>query len=466
MTSLPTPHPYPAYRPSAAPWLGDVPAHWEVRRLTTCISTIQSGAREQSDVGPNDGIPNLGGEHIGFDHQLKLENMRYVTREFFSKIRKGIIQEGDILLVKDGATIGKVTHIRRKPFKECSINEHVFIIRTQNTLLPAFLFQVLCTQGVQERIWQVVTGSAQPGLNVTFTKALPLPLPPLPEQRAIVRYLDYAGRRIRRYADAKRRLAALLEEERRAIVNRAVTRGLDPAAPLTPSGIEWLGDVPAHWEVRRLKGLVANAIEQTNERQEYEIYLALEHVESWTGKYASAGPDTAFESQVKRFRSGDVLFGKLRPYLAKVARPSEDGVCVGEFLVLRSDESSLTPTYLERFLRSTSVIHIINSSTFGAKMPRADWQFIGGLSLPLPPLPEQRAIVAYLDEATARIDAAITRARRQAELAEEYRDRLIADVVTGQLDVREAAAGLPEEAGEEAVDDGAPLGDEAGRREP
>ena len=297
-----------------------------------------------------------------------------------------------------------------------------------------------------------------------------------------MRYLDHAGRRIRRYADAKRRLAALLEEERRAIVNRAVTRGLDPAAPLKPSGVEWFGDVPAHWEVRRLKGLVANAIEQTNERQEYEIYLALEHVESWTGKYASAGPVQWFSVQtsdlptmwanpreIEQFdiRKGDLL----------VCEGGEGGRCgivwtdLDGYIIqnalhrIRSKDQSLNQ-YLQYVLsvaKARGWLDVLNDKATIAHFTR---EKLSAFPLPLPPLPEQRAIVAYLDEATARIDAAITRARRQAELAEEYRDRLTADVVTGQLDVREAAAQLPAEADEEAVDDGAPLGDEAGRREP
>ena len=127
---------------------------------------------------------------------------------------------------------------------------------------------------------------------------------------------------------------------------------LKPYPTYTPSGASWLGDVPEHWEVVRLKGHTTNVVDLTKQSRYGEIYLALEHVESWTGRLIDATEGVPFDSQVKRFRAGDVLFGKLRPYLAKVACPDRSGVCVGEFLVLRPCPAHLSPKYLERLLRS------------------------------------------------------------------------------------------------------------------
>ena len=214
-----------------------------------------------------------------------------------------------------------------------------------------------------------------------------------------------------------------------------MTGALKPYPAYRDSGVPWLGEVPAHWEVRRLKVCVTDVIDMTSERQPGDIYVALEHVESWSGKIVSMDFDTTFESQVKRFRSGDVLFGKLRPYLAKVTRPDRNGVCVGEFLVLRPRNDNLLPAYLEILLRSKSIVDAIDASTFGAKMPRADWQFIGNMRFPVPPLSEQAAIVEQLERSTAAIHAATDRARRQIDLLHEYRERLINGVVIGRLDV-------------------------------
>ena len=201
-----------------------------------------------------------------------------------------------------------------------------------------------------------------------------------------------------------------------------------------PSGVEWLEEVPTHWESVRLKGHASNVVDLTRESSADDIYLALEHVESWTGRFAPAGNGVGFDSQVKRFRSGDVLFGKLRPYLAKVTCPNNSGVCVGEFLVLRPSAATLSARYLEKLLRSQPAIDAIDASTFGAKMPRADWQFIGDMRVPLPPLAAQRAIVRYLDYVDRRIRRYVNAKRKLISLLEEERQVVINHAVTRGLD--------------------------------
>ncbi|GER93017.1 restriction endonuclease subunit S [hot springs metagenome] len=210
---------------------------------------------------------------------------------------------------------------------------------------------------------------------------------------------------------------------------------LKPYPAYKPSGVEWLGEVPAHWEVRRLKTAVAHINEQMNAKNPDDLYIALEHVESWTGRLRVPSGDIQFDSQVKRFRAGDVLFGKLRPYLAKVVRPKQSGVCVGEFFVLRA-RPVFAPHYLEVVLRSAPAIDFVNSSTYGAKMPRADWTFVGAMLFPLPPLPEQTAIVRFLDWAEQRIRRVIRARQRRFKLLEEYKQALIHQAVTGRIDVR------------------------------
>ena len=223
---------------------------------------------------------------------------------------------------------------------------------------------------------------------------------------------------------------------RRGKIGRRETAnaGLEPYPDYKPSGVEWLGGVPAHWEMRRLKMAAENVVRQTRGRESGEIYIALEHVESWTGKIRKADPDAGFDSQVKQFRAGDVLFGKLRPYLAKVTRPAESGACVGEFLVLRPRADNLLPGYLEQLLRSKPIIDAVDASTFGAKMPRADWQFIGNLVLPLPPLAEQAAIARYLNRVNERIHRFIAAKERLIGLLEEKRRAVIHHAVTRGLD--------------------------------
>ena len=209
---------------------------------------------------------------------------------------------------------------------------------------------------------------------------------------------------------------------------------LKPYAEYKDSGLPWLGQVPGHWDVRRMKSAVANVIEQTPEMSPTDVYVALEHVESWTGKVRPQSGTKLFTGLVKRFKRGDVLFGKLRPYLAKVTRLPNDGVCAGEFFVLRPINNSTNAAYLAHLIRSKQTIDLINGSTFGAKMPRADWQFCGNLPISLPPPAEQAAIVRFLDWANGRLERAIRAKRKVIALLNEQKQAIIHRAVTRGLD--------------------------------
>ena len=212
--------------------------------------------------------------------------------------------------------------------------------------------------------------------------------------------------------------------------------GLKPYPAMKDSGVGWLGRVPKHWAVERLKSSLANIVEQNTQRRQLDRYIALEHVESWTGRLKSADFEVSLDSQLKRFAPDDVLFGKLRPYLAKVTRPASGGLCVGEFLVLRPRKGKFASSYVEQLLRSRPAVDVIDSSTFGAKMPRADWSFIGSMVVVRPPLTEQIAIVRFLDHAERRIQSYIRAKQKLIGLLEEQKETIIHQVVTGEIDVR------------------------------
>ena len=201
------------------------------------------------------------------------------------------------------------------------------------------------------------------------------------------------------------------------------------------SGVEWLGKVPEHWEVSKLKRSLANIMEQKTHHS--EPVIALENVESWTGRVVIIGiNESSFSSKLKRFQSGDILFGKLRPYLAKVVQPASDGLCVGEFLVLRTRHEDATATFFEFLLRSRPVIDVVTASTFGAKMPRTDWRLVGVIPVACPSLPEQIAIARFLGDANQRIDHCVSAKKKLIKLLEEYRLTLISNVVMGRIDIR------------------------------
>lgn len=185
------------------------------------------------------------------------------------------------------------------------------------------------------------------------------------------------------------------------------------------------------WPMVRLKSCFSNVIDQAPVSENGNRGLALESVESWTGRVGEAVP---LDGMVKRFREKDVLFGKLRPYLAKVARPAHDGVCVGEFLVLRPREARIDPAFAEYVLRSKPVIAAVNASAYGARMPRAEWDSIGTMRISVPGLDEQAAIARFLDHADRRIRRAIRAKQKLIALLNEQKKAVIHRAVTRGLD--------------------------------
>ena len=205
-----------------------------------------------------------------------------------------------------------------------------------------------------------------------------------------------------------------------------------PYSAYKDSGVEWLGEIPAHWEVKRLKYTAPLRVSKLDAKPEDATYIGLENIESWTGRLLIQNQPESVESAVDRFEAGDVLFGKLRPYLAKAARPEFSGVSTSEILALRPVEYS--QSYLLYSLMNKSYIHWVDMLTYGTKMPRVSPDQVSNSFTPLPPLPEQHAIAAFLDRETAKIDALVAKKERLIELLQEKRTSLISDAVTKGLD--------------------------------
>ena len=195
------------------------------------------------------------------------------------------------------------------------------------------------------------------------------------------------------------------------------------------SGVGWLGEIPSSWKIERLKNIVYLINAKADTDLSLISYIGLEHIESWTGKKIAFIDDNCpNDIQANMYKKGDILFGKLRPYLAKALVAQSGGLCSGELLVLRP--KYVQKYFLKNYLLTSKVIAVINSSTYGVKMPRANWGFIGNLPVPLPPSEEQESIKAFLDQKTQKIDRLIEKKRRLIELLKEKRQALITHTVT------------------------------------
>jgi type I restriction enzyme S subunit len=283
--------------------------------------------------------------------------------------------------------------------------------------------------------------------------------PPLPEQAAIVRFLDHADRRIRRYIRAKQKLIKLLEEQKQAIIHRAVTRGLDPNVRLNPSGVEWLGDVPQHWEVKLLHHVLdpeialAYGILLPGPRLDEGVpylgagdvrpdRLRLDALPRTTRDIAAAYPRT-------RMRAGELVYAIRGSFGNVEVIPRElEGVNLSRDAARLAPRKHINAFWLAFVLRSRFCQEQFKLKEIGATITGVNIRDLKRVVLPVPPRDEQSMIVRFLEEETRVTDEVMDRAAREISLLREYRTRLIADVVTGKLDVRETAACLPDEAEE------------------
>ena len=411
--------PYDRYRRTGVPWLCSVPGHWELIRGKSVLLPVDqrstTGSEELLTVSARHGVIPRSAANVTM---FRAES--YVG---YKLCWPGDLVVNSLWAWAQGLGVSRHFGI---------VSSAYGVYRPLKGADPSYIHLLVRSIPFQWELQVRSKGIWISRLQLTdeaFLRA-PLLLPPVDEQLAIVRYLNNVEKQVRRYVRAKERLIGLLEEEKQAIVNQAVTRGLDPSVRMKASGVEWLGEVPKHWEVRRLKsicamksgdGITAESIES---KGEFPVY----------GGNGIRGYSTDFT------HDGEfALIGRQGALCGNVH------IARGQFWASEhAVVASLRPGHSIDWFGSILQVMNLNQYSISAAQPGLAVERILSLSLPVPPVCEQHRIAAHLVEVVAEIDVGIVRARRQIELIEEYRTRLIADVVTGKLDVREAAAGLPE----------------------
>jgi type I restriction enzyme S subunit len=453
-------HPYPAYRDSGVPWLGDVPAHWQERRLKHVATLNPSKSQERAALDNGAAVTFLNMDRVGADGTYRTD-----ARMPISEVWSGFtyFRRGDVLVAKITPCFenGKGAVLDALPTEIGFGSTEFSVLRPSQSIDGRFLYRLTVTSEFRKRGQVYMAGAAgQQRVEDEFIATYPVALPPLAEQQAIVRYLDHVDRRIARFVRAKRRLIALLAEEKQALIHHAVTRGLDPAAPRKDSGIPWLGEIPAHWEVRRLKkvsprisvGVVVNP----------STYFAETGVPMLLGN--NIRPGRILVDNVRRIshtsnlilsktqvRAGDLVVVRVgAPGVSAVVPAELDGAnCASVMLIRRSAE--FVSKWLEHVFNSQVIRIQIDQVKYGAAQKQFNVSHAVDFMIPTPPILEQSEIVNAMNAQFLQIDQALANLGVQIDLIREYRTRLIADVVTGKVDVRGAAAGLPA-SGDDAID--------------
>lgn len=423
---------YQSYKPTKYDWLESIPTGWNVRRLKE-VGGLIGGAgfphEFQNIQGEELYFYKVGDLSISKDGKTLLKAPHSISKDTAKALRASIIPNNAIVYAKIGAAL--LLNRRRLTISNCCIdNNMTAYITNEEIVLPKFALFWLSTIDFGEH----VNPGAVPSLSEGYQSVLPIPVPPLEEQKKIADFLDYQTSRIDALITKKEDLLLKLQEKRSALITQAVTKGIDPNTPTKPSGVEWLGAVPAHWNIKRLKFTV-NLISDKIEAESSDLeYMGLEHIESWTGKRIE--DEKAFsEGTASKFLKDDVLFGKLRPYLAKVYLANHSGLVSTEALVLRS-KKEMHGGFIRYYMATRDFIDIVNSSTFGSKMPRANWDFIGNLLMLLPDYDEQVSIANFIESKLSQLDAQKKKVEDVIAKLQEYRAALITNAVTGKIDVR------------------------------
>ena len=445
---------YPKYKASGVEWLGDVPEHWTVMPVHRLIRTgrritygiVQPGERDES------GRYMVRGQDYSFGW-ARPDTLFRVSDAVESPYKRARLMAGDIVMTIVGAGVGNVATV--PPWLDgANITQTTARLSVDPERAdPQFISAVFQSSVGRRSIELFAKGAAQPGLNLEHVRVFPVTVPPRDEQTQIASFLDRETSKIDGLVGEQRRLIELLKEKRQAVISHAVTKGLNPHAPLKPSGIEWLGDVPEHWRVGAIKYFVLpkNGAIKTGP---FGSHLTSADMQFGTIKVYNqrsvidcdfdAGDNFISEEKFAELASFETFPGDLlittRGTIGRTAilpENAERGILHPCLLRLQPDNSKIDTLFLKTLIQDsdlmkTQLSYLSNATTIEVIYSNT----IASVIIPVPPVGEQKAILQFLDAETAKLDALTAEAERGIELLQERRTALISAAVTGQIDVR------------------------------
>jgi type I restriction enzyme S subunit len=448
---------YEHYKPSGIEWLGEVPEHWEADRIRRSSQRVTDGAHISPDLSSPDfpfvSTVDLWGGKIDFDGCLRTSDECYAYL-----VHTGCRpHHGDLLFSKDG-TVGRtaVVDVEREFVVASSL---VIVSPNPRKMNVKFLDYWLNNSLLQQDILLQMSGAALRRISVEKVSRLPVLLPPLVEQRAIAAFLDRETGRIDRLVAKKRELIERLKEKRTALISRTVTLGLPRAAaraagfpenpPLKPCGHGRLGDIPEHWDAKQLGYLVVKVGSGKTPRGGAETYQSEGIMLIRSQNVHDDGlrlDDVVFIDEAtdedmagSRVRERDVLLNITGASLGRcsvVPRNFPKANVNQHVCIIRCDMNKLDPAFTQFTLTAQFVKDQIFADETGSSREGLNFQQVKDLRLCVPPLAEQSAVSAYLDEETAKLDALVGKVEEAVERLQEYRAAIITASVTGKIDVR------------------------------
>lgn len=442
--------PYPEYKDSGIPWLGDIPAHWDLRRTKYILSEIDSrstdgneqllrvsqytGVTERKGVDGDDNSDTRASSLAGYK---KVEPLDLVI---------------NIMLAWNGS-------MGVSPFRGIASPAYC-VYRFKDEIHPWYFHYLFRSPLYKGLIKTASTGIVESRLRLYSDSLgrLEAVLPPTEEQKTIVRFLEHSFRPIDAFIRTKRKLITLLNEQKQVIIHRAVTRGLNPSTPLKESGVRWIGDIPTHWEIRKLGSLFKRKGSGTTPTGDRYYDGNIPWVMSGdlndgtvvTTKRMVTQSALADHSALKLYPIGSLIVAMYGATIGKTAILGTEACTNQACCVLAGPREETNPYFVQAAV-SMARNHLIQLG-YGGGQPNINSEIVRSLFVPHPPANERREIMDFLSRAVNPLNTAIAQTEQEIALMQEYRTRLTADVVTGKLDVRQAAARLSDLTDESAAD--------------
>lgn len=411
---------YDSYKDSGVKWLGEIPEHWELKRLASYFE------ERREKVSDKDFEP-LSVTKNGIMPQLET-----AAKSNDGDNRK-LVKQGDFVINSRSDRKGS-SGVSPLDGSVSLIN----IVLEPSNVQPKFCNYLLKSYSFIEEYYRVGRGIVADLWTTRFDemKLIMLGMPPFEEQKAIAEFLDEKTAKIDQSIAVKEKEINLLKERRQILIQELVTgkkvwdgNKWTKPTKTKDSGVDWIGEIPEDWEVKKLKFCLKVRNEKVESKDSFKTYVGMENIESKTGRHIISESDVV--GLANAFYKGDILFGKLRPYLTKVYLGEFDGICSTEFLVLRGEDTN----YFQKLLLSDAFISLVDSSTYGAKMPRANAEYINNIQIPISPKSERILINNYLINCDQKIQKAVSLKQQEIEKLKEYKTVLIDNVVTGKIKV-------------------------------
>lgn len=426
---------YSEYKDSGVKWIGEIPGHWKTPKLNRVVSKVGSGStpRGGSEVYIDEGIKFLRSQNIHFEG-LNLDSVVYIPDSINEQMKNTQVQPFDVLLNITGGSIGRCFYVD-DTLGKANVNQHVCIIRPLSVNYR-FLKYFLQSNSGQSQVWFYQKGDRE-GLSAESIKTFRLPLPPLPEQEAIVTYLDSKVAKIDEYIAIAEKKIAALEELKQTIIAEAVTRGIHKDVPMKDSGVKWIGMIPGHWDLKRTAMLFS---ENRKKNINYEFDHALKFNYGKLVSKNEIGDVSSLKETYMAYtiiNKNDIAINCLNlnyDFVSqRVAISPQKGIITSAYLIItpRQGVEAMYYNYLFKAMDSKKLFHGMGT---GIRLTLS-FSELKKQQIPVPLLSEQQEIVTYIEEKVANINQLCQAERSQIEKLKEYKQRLISDVVTGKVKV-------------------------------